>query len=278
MDTGASGRFGGDNLFSRDANVALAGPFGRVMVGRASAPNFIPSVISNPFASSFAFSPLIVQSNVPSGPFGARTWIASNAGDTGWSNQVVYSTPEYNGLKVNLHFQAGEVSNDSSKRNVGVNAFYVQGPLTLTAFYHDVQVANPNPGVLIDATAAPVRYNTISRQKTAFVGGNYVFRVATAYASYQSSSNDTSTALAMEDKLFSAGLRVPAGGGAILLAHAGTRRSGTLVGADLERDTTSIGYDYFISKRTDVYAVIMNDKITAASRASSYGVGVRHTF
>lgn len=33
-DTGAYGRFGGDNLFSRDANVGLAGDFGRVSLGR----------------------------------------------------------------------------------------------------------------------------------------------------------------------------------------------------------------------------------------------------
>jgi predicted porin len=52
-DTSASGRFSGDTMFSRDANVGLSGSFGKVSLGRGLAPSFLPTVIFNPFGDSF---------------------------------------------------------------------------------------------------------------------------------------------------------------------------------------------------------------------------------
>jgi predicted porin len=277
-DTGEIGRFGGDNLFSRDANVGLAGGFGKVQFGRALAPNFLPTVLFNPFGDSFTFSPLVLHANVPSGAFGARTWTAANAGDTGWSNQIIYTTPKMGGLTANLHYQFGEVAGATSRNNVGVNAIYFNGPVGLTAFYHDVEVANPNPGPIIDATAAPVSFASINRQKTYFVGGSYDFTAAKLYATFQRNKDDTTTGRDLTDKLYTVGVNAPAGGGAVLLAYAHTTRSGTLVGADRKRDTVSLGYDYPLSKRTDLYTIAMSDKITNADRAASFGLGMRHKF
>ena len=48
------------------------------------------------------------------------------------------------------------------------------------------------------------------------------------------------------------------------------------VGAD--RKTLSLGYDHQMSKRTDLYAVLMNDKLSGLSAGNSYAVGVRHRF
>jgi predicted porin len=39
-----------------------------------------------------------------------------------------------------------------------------------------------------------------------------------------------------------------------------------------------VGYDYDLSKRTDVYAIYMNDRITNRNSGNSFGVGVRHRF
>lgn len=278
-DTGVSGRFGGDNLFSRDASVGLSGGFGKVQLGRAVAPSFLPSILFNPFGDSFAFSPLLLHAYVPSGAFGARTWAASNAADTGWSNQIVYSTPSFGGLKANVHYQFGEIAGNSGVKNVGVNLLYFNGPLGLSAFYHDIQASNPNPGAaVLDATVTPVNYRSINRQKAYFVGSSYNFNAAKLFATYQISDNDTATAAVMKDKTFSLGLSAPAGNGDVLLGYANTKRTGSLVGADLKRDTVSIGYDYKLSKRTDLYTVLMSDKISSASRAGSFGAGIRHRF
>lgn len=66
-------------------------------------------------------------------------------------------------------------------------------------------------------------------------------------------------------------LPVPFGSGKFLAAWANTKMTG---GA--KRDTVSLGYDYAFSKRSDLYAVVMHDKITSFSSGTSYAVGLRH--
>jgi predicted porin len=39
-----------------------------------------------------------------------------------------------------------------------------------------------------------------------------------------------------------------------------------------------VGYDYNLSKRTDLYAMLMSDKITTFESGTSLGLGVRHRF
>lgn len=272
-DIGAQGRFTGDTLFSRDANVGLSGSFGAVSLGRDLAPNFLPTILFNPFGDSFAFSPLILHADVPSA-------VSANslAGDTGWSNEVIYSTPNFGGLTANVHYQFGEQAGDAGKKNVGLNLLYFGGPLALTAFYHNVKVNNP-----IDAPAGNVQPafgpafatgQTAARQTAWMVGGSYDLSAAKLFATYGQTAHD----IDLQDKTLSLGASVPAGQGKVLAAWAQTRRSGAAVGADQKRNTVSAGYDYDLSKRTDLYAICMNDKITGQSSGNSVGVGMRHRF
>ncbi|MBP1317617.1 porin [Herbaspirillum huttiense F1] len=276
-DTGAYGRFSGDNLFSRDANIGLSGEFGKVSLGRGLAPSFLPTVLFNPFGDSFTFSPLVLHVYTPSGSFGARTWPQANAADSGWSNEVIYTTPKFGGLQANLHYQFGEVAGDNGKKNIGVNALYFNGGLALTALYFDAQVSNPNSGAaVVDATTP---FASINRQKTWMLGATYDFQVIKLYGTYQTSKDTTAGASQAKDKVMSAGLSIPVGNGSILAAIARTKRTGDLLTTgDVSRNTTSVGYDYFLSKRTDVYAIVMNDKISSQSNAASFGLGIRHRF
>jgi predicted porin len=263
-DTGGMGRFNGDNLFSRDANVGLAGNFGKVQIGRGLAPNFLPTVLFNPFGDSFTFSPLVVHVNMSgSGAWGGGT----NAADTGWSNQVVYSSPKFGGLSANVHYQFGEAAGSTSTNNVGANLLYFSGPVGLTAFYHDTDVSNPNPTV------------QANKQKAAFVGASYDFKVVKLAATAQRNENESAATGARTslDKTYSLGAWVPAGGGSVLAAYAKTKRE--LDSApELTRDTFSLGYDYTLSRRTDLYAIAMSDRITGYDRETSYGLGIRHRF
>ena len=263
-DTGSSGRFNGDNLFSRDANIGLAGSFGKVQVGRGLAPNFLPTVLFNPFGDSFTFSPLVLHADMS----GSAAWGgATNAADTGWSNQVVYSSPKFAGLSANVHYQFGEVAGQASTNNVGANLLYFSGPVGLTAFYHDTNVSNPNPVV------------TPNKQKTAFVGASYDFKVLKLAATVQRNDNESAAGGARTslDKTWSLGAWVSAGGGNVLAAYAKTERD--LASApDLTRSTFSLGYDWFLSKRTDVYAIAMNDKLAGYDHEMSYGLGLRHRY
>jgi predicted porin len=275
-DTGASGRFSGDNLFSRDANIGIVGGYGKIALGRGLAPSFLPTVLFNPFGDSFTFSPLVLHVYTPSGNFGARSWTQANAADSGWSNQIVYTTPKFGGLQANVHYQLGEVAGQTGKKNIGVNALYFNGGLALTGLYFDAQVSNPNSGsAIIDATAP---FASITRQKTWMVGATYDFQVVKLYGTYQGSKDTTAGAPQAKDKVYSVGLSAPVGNGSILAGFARTKRTGDLLAREVARNTTSVGYDYFMSKRTDLYAIVMNDKISNTGSGVSFGLGMRHRF
>ena len=51
-----------------------------------------------------------------------------------------------------------------------------------------------------------------------------------------------------------------------------------MTATDISRKTFTVGYDYFLSKRTDVYVMAMNDRITNQTKGNSFGVGIRHRF
>lgn len=257
-DTGTQGRFTGDTFFSRDANISLSGGFGSVLLGRWMAPNFLPSVVANPLGDSFTFSPLILHMDVPL--FNATGWPATVPSDTGWSNQIAYTTPDIGGFKANLQYQFGEQNGDSGKKNVGANFFYFGGPLTLTAFYERAQISNPGQGTYLGTT-----------KKDWMLGGAYDFKMVKPYLTYGQSKADNSDVKA---KTLQVGASAPIGAGALVASWAKTKLSG----ADMDRKTLTVGYDYNLSKRTDVYAMVMNDKITHYNSGTSYGVGIRHRF
>lgn len=261
-DTGTPGRFPGDTFFSRDANVGLSGSFGKISVGRDLAPNFLPSVVANPFGDSFTFSPLVLHMNVPLGNPFASVWAATTPADTGWSNEIIYSTPNMGGLTANVHYQFGEVAGNNSKKNIGLNALYFNGPLTLTGFYERDQIDN------INLTTTPLLSAT---KKDWMLGGAYDFSVAKAFLSYGQSSTDGSDIKAKTTQL---GASVPVGAGKVLASFAHTKLSSV----DVTRKTFTLGYDYDLSKRTDLYAMYMNDRITQQNTGNSFGVGIRHRF
>lgn len=257
-DTGTPERFAGDTFFSRDANVSLSGSFGSVLLGRWMAPNFLPSVVGNPFGDSFAFSPLILHMNVPL--FNGSGWGATTPADTGWSNQIVYSTPNIGGLQANLQYQFGELPNDNGKKNIGANFIYFGGPLTLSGFYERDQINNPGQGAYLGTT-----------KKDWALHGAYDFGPVKPFLSYGESKADNSD---IKAKTYQVGASVPLAGGSVLVDWAKTELTRT----SLDRKTFSLGYDYFLSKRTDVYAIYMNDRITSQTKGNSLGAGIRHRF
>lgn len=265
IDTGSMGRFNGDPFFSRDASVGLGGGFGNVQLGRGLAPNFLPTIIANPFGDSFTFSPLVLHANVTT----ARWTTPTTPSDTGWSNQILYSTPSFGGLKANLHYQFGEQSSNTGndgKRNLGINALYFGGPVTLVGFYERAQISNPvNPGVITTGGVPDTKKNWM-------LGGAYDAGFLKAFLTYGQSKADIAN---FTGKTTSLGVDVPLGGGSVKAGVARTEVSGSYNGT---RTTGTVGYDYFLSKRTDVYAMLMHDSVTSLSSGTSVGIGVRHRF
>ena len=260
-DTGVAGRFG-DQMFSRDANISLSGGWGALTLGRSKAPNFLPTVMFNAMGDSYTFSPLVLHSSVPVGVFGKYLWTGTVPSDTGWSNQITYSTPTFGGLKGNIHYQLGEIADKNDKHNIGFNVFYSAGPLGLTAFWERDQVTNPN---------TPTEFTDKSTRTDWMIGGSYDAGVVKGFLTYGKASSDA--AGSADKATTSISVAAPIGSGKLLAGYATSKISG---GAT--RDTATIGYDYSMSKRTDVYAMLMNDKITNYESGTSFGVGVRHRF
>ena len=258
-DSGVPGRFPGDPFFSRDANVSLSKEsLGTVTLGRGLAPNFLPTILFNPFGDSFVFSPLVLHNNVPL--FNGTNWNSSSPSDTGWSNEVIYSSPSFGGLTTNIHYQFGEQANNGGTHNLGVNVLYFNGPFAATAFYEHDEVSNPVPAVFTGGDT----------KKDWMLGASYDFTAVKFYGTFGRASADVAPD---RDKTWSLGASVPVGAGKVL---AGFAHSDTNTGAT--RRTGTLGYDYFLSKTTDVYAMVMHDSITGFNSGTSFGAGIRKSF
>ena len=258
-DSGVPGRFANDPYFSRDASVSLGkDALGKITLGRSLAPNFLPTILFNPFGDSFVFSPLVLHNNVPL--FNGTGWNATTPSDTGWSNEVIYSSPVWGGFSTNLHYQFGEQANKGGVHNTGLNVLYFNGPFAATAFYEHDEVSNPFPAAFPGGDT----------KKDWMLGASYDFTAVKLYGTYGRATTEVTPS---RTKTWSLGGAVPVGAGKVLagLAHSETNTGAT-------RRTGTIGYDYFLSKSTDVYAMVMRDSITGFASGTSFGAGVRKSF
>ncbi len=240
-DTGASGRFNGDPMWSRSAWVGLSSAsMGSLNLGRNTTSLFVNTLLFNAFGDSFGFSPSI-----------RHTFTSGTVtGDTGWSDSVKYSSPKFGGLSFTAHLAAGE---SNGGKNSGVSALYFGGPLALGAAWQSV-----------------AKGSTVDDTKAWQIGGSYALGDVKLFGQYGSVDNDTT---GNGYDITGLGTSVKMGAGS-LLAQWG--RISPDSGA--KRSTFSIGYDYFLSKRTDLYAVYMNDKLSGKSSGNSAAVGIRHRF
>jgi predicted porin len=240
-DTGAAGRFNGDPFWARSAFVGLStDSLGALNIGRNTTSLFVNTLIFNAFGDSFGFSPAI------RGYFTSGT----TTGDTGWSDSVKYTSPRFGGATFTAHAAAGET--DGGK-NGGVSALYFGGPLAAGFAWQ-----RANKGAAVQDT------------DTWQLGLSYDFKVAKLFGQYGNVDNKTT---GNSYDITGIGASVPMGAGS-LLAQWGS------VSPDVgsKRTTFSVGYDYFLSKRTDLYAVYMSDKVSGLDTGTTYAVGIRHRF
>ena len=269
-DNGSMGRHGGDNFFARDANVSLSGSFGTLKLGRSMAPNFLPTILFNPFGDSFTVSPLVLHANMSLG-------LNTTASDTGWSNQITYSTANFAGFSANLHYAFGESATQEGANNFGANLMYNSGPLALTAFYEQADVLGSPKEPKIDAGTSKENW---------MLGARYDFGVAKLYATYGQSEQTAAFFKTLEQDTFSLGVDVPVTkAGTLKLAVAQTKRDDLDPATpNTKRTTATLGYDHFLSKRTDVYSAVMYDRdnqfkgTLAPVSGTSVAVGIRHRF
>jgi predicted porin len=130
-------------------------------------------------------------------------------------------------------------------------------------------------GMALSYSKPPAVVN-INTDRAAQVGAAYDFQVAKIYAQYQHSKLEA-PGVDITLATAQAGVAVPVGPGRALASYAHTRKEQTAIG-DVQRSTLSVGYDYTLSRHTDVYAVLLSDKVSTASRGNGLAVGIRHNF
>lgn len=244
-DGGQSGRFNGDAFWARNAFVGLRSKdWGDIKLGRNTTPLFVATLSYNPFGDSFGYSPSI-RHIFTSG---------TTTGDSGWSDSVLYTTPTVSGFNGTAFVAAGE---GQGGRNTGLSAQYnAGGPFAASIVFQKVGK---------DGGATPV-----DDSKTWLGSMSYDLGVVKLFGQYAKVDNTTRN---IDYKVYEGGASVPIGNGKILAQYGQISPS---IGA--KRKTFTVGYDHWLSKRTDVYAMAMSDKLTGQSNGNSFSVGVRHRF
>ena len=242
---------------------------GRVYLGREYTPAFWPAVKSDPFGWDGV------------GQEGSKMWagfltptnIAGAVGSSGVrsSNTVGYKSPNWGGFTVNAAVALGE---GVVGRDNGLNAEYGAGPIYAAFGYEKITGAGLAPG--INAGNSLVNF--------AF---HYDFGVVKPIFYYARAKINASAAPSLTNKFISIAALAPIGGGTLKAAY--YRFTPDDNAAANGRETKlGIGYDYPLSKRTNLYAdagiARKADNVTAgvvtgtSTNSNVYAFGVKHTF
>ncbi|MBB3211638.1 putative porin [Herbaspirillum sp. Sphag1AN] len=262
---GAYGSFNGDTFLSRNAYVSLTAPAGTIALGRRSSLLYLQSCEFNPFYASFTFSPTIVQLYSGLGTYPTYKTDQGLVGGTSWSNAVAYYSPDMGGFSANAMY-AFDDSTIAGKQ-MALQASYKNGPLAAGATY---QYASFNSSAA-DLTNL---ISSMQSQSATQLATSYDFTAVKLYAQY-TLTNNTVLNKSYHVNVWETGVAVPLGAGKILAAYGYSRDAG---GLDQTRQTVSFGYDYALSKRTDVYAMYLQDHYAAIGSGRTVGVGIRTRF
>lgn len=271
-DTGEAGRFPNDTLFSRTTMVGLQGPWGTLRLGRLTTPNFISTIRLNPFGDSTTFNPVTLHTYVGGQPLDAAIASGGPAGvsDSAFNNSVAYTSPNLSGFSAAAQYSLGEATGGANKR-MGYSLTYGSGPLLVSLSGESVdQPTLPAPPVVPAA-------NQKRGQDTVQLGASYDFNVVKLFAQWSQTKVELPASAARDITTVQLGAAAPLGVGKLLFSVANTQRTETAL-SDVKRTTWALGYDHPMSKRTDLYAVLMQDKVTGLKNGTTVAGGIRHRF
>ena len=252
-DTGLPGRFDGDAFWSSRSTVGLSGAFGQVNVGRMNSPRFFSLLRYDPHELG-GLTPTFLHTY----PGGQVLAAPDATPDSTINNGIQYATPNWGGFTGALHASAAETGT-KNKGRTGYSLNYATGGLSVGV-----------SGDSID-TQLPAG---VTHQSALMVAASYDFQVAKVSGIHQSVKQN---GLENTYKIDTFGASVPVGAAKLIFSWARTELDRP-VGVDPKRDTYGLTYDYFLSKRTDVYLHGLVDKLTGADRGTSLVAGVRHRF
>ncbi len=167
------------------------------------------------------------------------------------NNTVGYKTPSFGGLTLNAAVSAGE---GAGGRQTGLNAEYAAGPIYAGIGYEKIKGGATDGHSLVN------------------IGFAYNFGVIRPMAGYARAKVGAPGALVSND-FYSIGATAPVGPGQIKAVYYRFDPAN-----DIQESKFGLGYDYFLSKRTRIYADVGLAKQDGQSNNNAYMVGVRHDF
>jgi len=230
---------------------------GSVYLGRNYAPAFWVNLKTDPFGYGG-----IAQ-------VGARGWAGyTGPGGVRYANTVGYKTPNLGGFTANAAVAAGE---GATGREQGINAEYTAGPIYVGIAYDKIS------GGAASSAAAP----SGDGASLINVGAAYDFkfiRPIVYFARSKTGLGNSST-----NKYAHVALTAPVGPGVVKalygrLSPEGTVPTGVVQTAGQKQTKIGVGYDYFFSKRTRVYAEGSQGKEDNRTNNKALALGVRHEF
>jgi predicted porin len=151
-DAGGTGT-NGTVIFDREANIAIAGDFGQVQLGRGK--NFLYQVADEfDSRSNWNFGGLK--------PIARYAGFYSGSGVSRFDNMVRYTSPSFGGLVVDGSYSFGNQLNDTtSKSSYNIGGKYTAGPVEVAYTHEEVRLTNSNVDEKIDLIAA--KYNVTDK-------------------------------------------------------------------------------------------------------------------
>lgn len=290
FENGIDATDGSTSTLARQSTLGLSQKgLGSVDLGRRLSPGSIAFVGIDPFATNFG------QASLDS---------SMGAINIRFSNMMAFTTDNLGGLKlmagysfetnlkaINSPVKAGSFGTANKFRAVSVAARYSSGPLLVAA--------------LFDTYLSPSGEQS-SSVKQWNIGGVYDFKVLKVHAAFgqnidgrvsgsntlgnvETTGGDTNTRGAIlfapgaRTNQWMVGLSAPIGAQGKLFASVQQMRPGGdfTQGSRTSQTTSSVGYSYQFSKRTDayIYYSYMNaPDMHAGGNAQTLGTGIRHAF
>ncbi len=221
---------------------------GKVYLGRDYAPAFWPAVKSDPFGWDGV------------GQMGVDMYAGYlNSSGVRQNNNIGYKSPSFSGFTVQAATSLGEAV---ASREDGFNVEYGAGPIYAALGYERM-------------TGGPVTSD-----------GNSFFDLALHYdlgmvkPMFYYARAKTSNGLkggVLSNTYWMLGATAPVGPGKLKVAY-GRDSFEVPAASDHKRQKFGIGYEYFLSKRTDIYFDVGAAREDTLSNNNAYALGIRHDF
>ncbi len=249
---GRLGRRNDDPILSRNAFVSVSNTdYGLIRVGRLQSYLFDATIRFNALGNSIAF-----------GPAARHVFLAGNLegvqGDFYWDRAVSYSTPNMEGVTVNL--MRSMADKDVTGGLTGGSIVVARGLFAMSLAAQQVKL---DDGFTVPAT----------NETAVQLGALYNFGLLRVFGQFTSTRD---LGLEVRSKIFSAGANLALGPGNVLFQMAATKATGPAV--DRKHTSVAGGYQWGYDSVTDIYVLAMDDRINGQTRGVSAALGVRYKF